>query len=1147
MRLLAFVLALVLLPLSVLAQQEIEIFVQKGHSGLIQSIAVSKDGAHALTGGSEKKLVYWRIRDRKEIRSWDHHSSSVDAVAISPDGQTAISASNTTVKVWNLGTGKEIRTLPNLGSVSSIAFSPDGQHVLMGHRAGALTLLYVSNWRPTFQFDTQSGGVWTVAYSPNGKLVASGHNDSTIKLWDSKTGDLIRTFAGHKGRVARVAFTPDGQKLVSGAADKTVRTWDVATAKEIRTWVAHDNRLTSVEISPDGLYVATASLANTKVRIWDINTGREVRSFDGGQERLYSIEGKNLVNSLAYTPDGKALLAGSLGATKIWDTSTGIEVGVLAGSASGNSSMSRSPDGKFLVNASWSFNERPLFHLWSLETGRGVRTYQGHENPINFVTFSPDGQRLLTASDDKTLKTWDFGTGAELKSFVGHTGVVLSAAYSPDGTKIISSSRQKSVGTMKLWDANSGTAIRDFTGKHMSDGSLPSAFLPDGRQAIAASQFFQDFAQDGAKYIDLAGNDITSTMMRHSLNLYDINSGSSVNTFYAGRSASGYLFDIKTAHGGAVTAATISPDGQFALTGALRSSLKNDNSIRVWDIKSGKEVKGFDGHVGYVTSLAYSPDGLTAVSSEGYQGGASELLIKHWDIASGKLLNKFAGHTDNINSVVFNRSGSQIISTSMDTTSRVWDVASGAELVQHIRFSDGEWISLTPSGYFVTSSVEASKNVNIRIGMSVYGIDQFYDVFYRPDIVEAALAGKDTSSLITLTINQAIKNPPPVIERVEAPVSSASNAVKFIYRIKSTGGGIGDVRVFHNGKLVKSDGVSRQIPDTLLGKKTTQITDDLLVAQMRNLAVEAIKNESLRGAVTSKPKPDVYESSVEIEPVPGENDISVVAFNAQNSIQSITSTTQFISRKPPVAPRLHILAVGVDHYKDKSASLVFAVKDSQDISARWKAQAANIYGAQNIFVETVSDAQAGREGILAKINQMAARVKPTDHFVLFIASHGVLLGDQYYMVTSDYDGKLHPSKLIGANEIVDASKRIKALSQLYILDTCHAGGIGGVVSGLYDARVSVLAKKMGLHIFASASSSEEAIDGFEGNGLFTHTLLTGLNSNKNLDLNLDKKVSLIELGSFSKDQTRKIAKTQNHKQDPLIINFGQDNPVYLLQ
>ena len=104
-----------------------------------------------------------------------------------------------------------------------------------------------------------------------------------------------------------------------------------------------------------------------------------------------------------------------------------------------------------------------------------------------------------------------------------------------------------------------------------------------------------------------------------------------------------------------------------------------------------------------------------------------------------------------------------------------------------------------------------------------------------------------------------------------------------------------------------------------------------------------------------------------------------------------------------------------------------------------------------------------------------------------------------------------------------------------------------MVSGLYDARVSVLAKKMGLHIFASASSSEEAIDGFEGNGLFTHTLLTGLNSNKNLDLNLDKKVSLIELGSFSKDQTRKIAKTQNHKQDPLIINFGQDNPVYLLQ
>jgi uncharacterized caspase-like protein len=243
---------------------------------------------------------------------------------------------------------------------------------------------------------------------------------------------------------------------------------------------------------------------------------------------------------------------------------------------------------------------------------------------------------------------------------------------------------------------------------------------------------------------------------------------------------------------------------------------------------------------------------------------------------------------------------------------------------------------------------------------------------------------------------------------------------------------------------------------------------------------------------------------------------------------------------------LHILVVGIDQYKDSSSNLKYAVKDSNDIAESLKAQAASIYGARNIFVESITNDEATREGVLSKINQVSANIKPTDHFVLFVASHGVLLGDQYYMVTSDYNGSLDPSKLISSNEIVDLSKQIKALSQLYILDTCHAGGIDGVISGLYDARMSVLAKKMGLHVFASSNSVEQALDGYKGNGLFTHTLLSGLNNNRQADKNSDEKISLIELGNYSKGKTKSIAEGLGHSQEPLIINFGQDNPVYQL-
>jgi uncharacterized caspase-like protein len=151
------------------------------------------------------------------------------------------------------------------------------------------------------------------------------------------------------------------------------------------------------------------------------------------------------------------------------------------------------------------------------------------------------------------------------------------------------------------------------------------------------------------------------------------------------------------------------------------------------------------------------------------------------------------------------------------------------------------------------------------------------------------------------------------------------------------------------------------------------------------------------------------------------------------------------------------------------------------------------------------------------------------------------------MITHDYNGTANYDSMISSNEIVEMSKKIKSLSQLLIFDTCHADGVDYIVSGLYDARMSVLAKKMGLHIYASASDTQTAIDGYKGNGLFSYTLLEGLNNNKKADVNNDGWVSLVELGGFSKQTTTNLSKEIGHRQTPLIINFGKDNPLYQLK
>jgi uncharacterized caspase-like protein len=210
-------------------------------------------------------------------------------------------------------------------------------------------------------------------------------------------------------------------------------------------------------------------------------------------------------------------------------------------------------------------------------------------------------------------------------------------------------------------------------------------------------------------------------------------------------------------------------------------------------------------------------------------------------------------------------------------------------------------------------------------------------------------------------------------------------------------------------------------------------------------------------------------------------------------------------------------------------------------------QASTLYKTRNIHHTILADAEATKANITGAINDLSKRIKPSDSFVLFVAGHGVLLQNQYYMLTSEYDGRFDGKKAISSNEIVEISKKIKSLSQLFIFDTCHAGGVDYIVSGLYDARMSVLAKKMGLHIYASANSLQEALDGYRGNGLFTHTLLDGLDNRREADKNNDTAVSLVELGEYAKQATTEISKKTGHVQTPLIINFGKDNSIYNLK
>ena len=747
------------------------------------------------------------------------------------------------------------------------------------------------------------------------------------------------------------------------------------------------------------------------------------------------------------------------------------------------------------------------FSLWDISTGQKLKSFQMSSSFIGSgfwteVYFYPDGTKAL--SSRTTIKIWDIETGSELKEISQFVGDV---AISPDGKSALVVGPDRAT-ALHFLDLNTGKIIRKLKGHSDSGwrGTIYSVDIsPDGKYGISSS-------------------------FDKTVRIWDLETGQELRRLIGHEG---------TFREGMVNYVKFSPDGRYALSGG------SDKTLRLWDVETGKLIRTFRGHTDVIYSVAFSSNGKLALS------GSWDATMRLWDVSTGETLKVFKGHAEGYKSafdpgvyrVKFTPDNRYALSVG-DASMRIWDIATGQEIAMMVSFEDGEWLAITPEGYYNSSPI-GHKYLRLLMGEKAYAMEQFYDVFYRPDIVAAKLRGEDIKDLITITMKDAIKSPPPVVEFTTKISDTDQLKAKVCYQVKSTGGGIGEVRLFHNGKLIQSDGYYRD-----MAKSTSDKTQ---LATMNSKAIyENMRSVSIKGKVdaiptASKSKGDTFEDCKDIDAVPGDNEVSVTAFNRGNTVQGYIKTINFNSKIKPEDPHLYILSIGIDQYKDNNVNLKYAVKDAKDLEEKLKVQSATLYKPENIHYLLLTDREATKTNIVNKVNELSNTIKPQDSFILFVAGHGVLLQNQYYMLTHDYNGLVNDNSVISSNEIVEMSKKTKSLSQLFIFDTCHAGGVDTIVSGLYDARMSVLAKKMGLHIYASANDKQAAMDGYKGNGLFTYTLLDGLNNNRQADRNKDGNVSIVGLGEYSKKMTTNISKDIGHEQTPLVINFGKDSPVYKLQ
>ncbi|KAI0041622.1 WD40 repeat-like protein [Auriscalpium vulgare] len=289
-----------------------------------------------------------------------------------------------------------------------------------------------------------------------------------------------------------------------------------------------------------------------------------------------------------------------------------------------------------------------------MNTFRKVRLFRGHKYDVNSVAFSPDGKRIISSSDDGTIRIWDVQTGETVAGpFSQDTYFLISARFSPDGKHVVSGSAN---GPVTILDAQTGKTVAERLKGH-TDMVFSVTFSPDGRRVVSGS-------------------------FDNTIRIWDAQTAKTVVGPLEG-------------HTDWIRCVAISPDGERVVSGS------NDRTVRVWDSRAGEMAAGpFTGHTESVLSVAFSPDGERIVS------GSSDRTIWVLHAQTGETVaGPFTGHNDWVTSVAFSPDGKRVVSGSVDAMIRIWDAQTGETVVGPLTgHANAVWsVAYSPGGTLVAS------------------------------------------------------------------------------------------------------------------------------------------------------------------------------------------------------------------------------------------------------------------------------------------------------------------------------------------------------------------------------------------------------------------------------------------------------------
>jgi WD40 repeat protein len=540
------------------------------------ALVFSLDGKQLFVSTNTGQIILWDTTSWQEIKRIQAHEEAIWGLALSPDGTLLASgAEDAILKTWQTDLSP-VTEFPvhHTAPIETVIFSPDGSQIATTSLDGSAVTWDIAAGQSLYKFQvrpyiiTAAASLTGATFNFDGTHLITTASDSRILIWDAQTGasQPTMTISGHDDWVYDVLMRPGLEadaiegEIISAGADRTIRIWGGRYGRQKLELRGHTDQVYALALHPQNPNLLASAGADNTIRFWNLNWNGNFEVF------TYDLESPNpdqpdanlpgYSETVVYSPDGKYLAV------------------PLALAAETNTNYP-------------AYNLPGTILILDAQTGQAaIPPIHGHNGSVFTVDFSPNGDRFVSASWDKTAMIWEMNwPNPRPVLTLEHQTQVYTAAYSADGRHIVTGQGN---GFVSLWDANSGELIHEFR--------------PDIRRAIYQVRFNPV-------------NNLVAMRFRDDTRIFVLDA------------FQGQIEMVLDGHDDPVRDFDFSPDGERLV------SVGNDARIILWDLSEGLDDEdrwldfNFGGHLATIYSVTFSRDG-NKILSAGADG-----IIKVWEFS----------------------------------------------------------------------------------------------------------------------------------------------------------------------------------------------------------------------------------------------------------------------------------------------------------------------------------------------------------------------------------------------------------------------------------------------------------------------------------------------------------------------------------